>query len=870
MSEDAQPRQQKHKRLWLALAALTVLLAILIVPPFLSVSRYKSRITQLISASLGRPVRLSSVEVRLLPRPGFVLYDLTVEEDPAYGAEPVFHANTVTASIRLLSLWRGRLEIDTISADEASLNLVRTSAGRWNIDSLLRTANAQAQSAAGSAGPGKPIRLPYLKAANSRINIKNGVEKLPFSLLNAEMSLYQQSPGDWRVRLRGQPVRTDLPLQQADTGILRLEANLRQAPELRQMPVHLDLEWRQAQLGQLTRLLLGSDAGWRGDLTGELQLDGTADAAQIRTRLRASGVHRAEFAPVASMDFDANCTLVAHFTTRAIDNLLCDSPLGDGYIRLTGNLSGDSALPRFSVELDRISVAAGLDALRTVRSDLAPGLEAAGSASGKITYAQEDTAPPKPAHPSSARFAKTHPVVQGPLTGNVTIQGLQLSGNGLSEPIRIPKVVLAPTPAIQPSGTSQALTATVAIPAGAEVPLTVSTRLAFSGYQLTMRGQASIKRGGELAHLAGIHYAAALDALSGDPVSMDLTAEGPWWPIPTPIEVVSPASTSPAATGSTLQLAPSADTLAGTVTLHNATWKADFLANPVKISQATLRLASGELRWDPVVFSYGPVKGSATLSLPAPCDAPQSCPPAFQLQFGALDAAVLQTAFLGAHEPGTLLSTLINRLRPSAAPAWPQLEGTVKAESLILGPVTLQKLEATVSTLADGAEITAFDAALFGGYIHGTGTLHAAASAQDKPSYAFEAQLDRLSPPAVGQVLGLRCTGSAFNGNGKIELAGFTGNDLAASAKGAFHFEWHHGTVAATSGFVPPALTRFDRWTADAEIANGALTLKDNQVKRGAHTAPVQAAVTLADTPRVTFPAPKPASVAIKPAQPKR
>ena len=153
MTEETDPRQQNHKWLWLALAALIAILAILIVPPFLSVTRYKSSITQLISASLGRPVRLSSVEVRLLPRPGFVLYDLTVEEDPAYGAEPVFHANSVTASIRLLSLWRGRLEIDTISADEASLNLVRTSVGRWNIDSLLRTATAQAQSAAGSAGP---------------------------------------------------------------------------------------------------------------------------------------------------------------------------------------------------------------------------------------------------------------------------------------------------------------------------------------------------------------------------------------------------------------------------------------------------------------------------------------------------------------------------------------------------------------------------------------------------------------------------------------------------------------------------------------------------------------------------------------------
>ena len=226
MNEDAQPRRQNHKRLWLALAALALLLAILIVPPFLSVSRYKSRITQLISASLGRPVRLSSVEVRLLPRPGFVLSDLTVEEDPAYGAEPVFHANTVTASIRLLSLWRGRLEIDTISADEASLNVVRTTAGRWNIDSLLRSATAGAQSAAGSAGSREPVKLPYLEATDSRVNIKNGVEKLPFSLLNAEMSLYQDSPGDWRVRLRGQPVRTDMPIQQADTGIVRLNANL--------------------------------------------------------------------------------------------------------------------------------------------------------------------------------------------------------------------------------------------------------------------------------------------------------------------------------------------------------------------------------------------------------------------------------------------------------------------------------------------------------------------------------------------------------------------------------------------------------------------------------------------------------------------
>jgi hypothetical protein len=875
MNEEPEGRQQKRKRLGLALALLAAILAVLIVPPLVSLSRYKAQITHLISASLGRPVSLSSVELRLLPRPGFVLNDLTVEEDPAYGAEPVLHANTVTASIRLLSLWRGRLEIDSISLDEASLNLVRAAAGRWNLDPLLRTATAQAQLAAGNAGPGnlnKPIKLPYLTAKNSRINIKNGAEKLPFSLDDAEISLWQQSPGDWRVRLRGQPVRTDLSLEQGDTGVVRMEANLRQAPELRQMPLHVDLEWREAQLGQLTRLLLGSDAGWRGDLTGELHLDGTAETAQVKARLRAVGVHRAEFAPAAPLDFDANCTLAAHFTTRSIDNLACDSPLGSGHIRLAGNLSGglpaDGGLSHFSLELDRIPVAAGLDALRTVRSGLAPGLVAAGSVSGKITYApaaSEKTTPENSAPSGRARPAKTHaasqPAIQDPpLTGSFTVADLQLSGDGLTEPIRVPKLLLTPAPASQPRGGAlqpQALTATVAIPAGGTAPLTVSARLALSGYQIAVHGQASISRGRELAHVAGISNATALDALAGAPVTVDLTAEGPWMPSQATASTPPSGSISPvaaAAMGSTLSSAAPVDSLTGTVTLRNANWRADYLANPVEISQATLHLSPNELRWDPVIFSYGPVKGTASLSLPAACDAPQSCPPTFQVEFGALDARVLQAAFLGARKRGTLLSTLIERLHPSAGPAWPLLEGMVKAKSLVLWPVTLRDPVATVRTLDDGAEITAFNAGLLGGSVHGSGTLHVAGTAQGKPSYALEGQFAKLSPRAVGQLLGLRSSGGDFDGNGKVELTGFTGSDLAASAKGALHFEWPHGSVATSSlATVPPVLARFDLWSADALIANGALALKGNQVKRGAHTQPVQATVTLADPPKIAF-----------------
>ena len=516
MTEEAQGRQRKRWRpaaARLALVALAVILAVLVVPPLVSVSRYKSQITQLMSASLGRPVRLSSVEVRLLPRPGFVLTDLTVEEDPAYGAEPVLHANTVIASIRLLSLWRGRLEIGTISVDEASLNLVRTPAGQWNLDSLFRTA-AAAQPAAGGTGAQHATSMPYLEATNSRINIKNGTEKLPFSLVNADLSFWQEEPGDWRIRLRGQPARTDVSLDLADTGVVRLEASVRRAPELRQMPVHLDLEWREAQLGQLTRLVIGSDPGWRGDLTGELHLDGTADAAQITTRLRATGVHRAEFAPAAPWTSTPTAALIYHYSARAIENLACDSPLGDGRIHLAGDLPGEGGHPaHFSVELDRIPVAAGLDALRTVRSGFGPGLEARGAISGKITYAEGDSdksdrkEPGGGANPGRVRAAKPRGTAPGPLAGSFTVEGFLLGGDGLSQPIRIPRLVLEPvaTAQGQPPGQSQfpALGATVALPAGGAGPFTITARLALSGYQIKARGQASLARARELAHLAG-------------------------------------------------------------------------------------------------------------------------------------------------------------------------------------------------------------------------------------------------------------------------------------------------------------------------------------------------------------------------------
>ena len=85
------------------------------------------------------------------------------------------------------------------------------------------------------------------------------------------------------------------------------------------------------------------------------------------------------------MDFDANCGFVYHYSARTIEKLVCDSPLGDGRLRLK-EICPAMASRRLSLELQKIPAQAILDALRTVRQEVGAGLEADGTLSGKLSY----------------------------------------------------------------------------------------------------------------------------------------------------------------------------------------------------------------------------------------------------------------------------------------------------------------------------------------------------------------------------------------------------------------------------------------------------------------------------------------------------
>lgn len=361
-----------------------LLFALLVLPPFINLRRYQTQIENTISGSIGRDVSFSAVHLRLLPQPGFVFENFVVAEDPDFGMEPVLRADQVVASLRLTSLWRGRLEIARLTLDAASVNLVRDQRGLWNFGSPLRQAST-VPSTPTAAKPGPVARFPYIEATATRVNFKFGVIKQAFSLVESEFSLWQETGNRWEMRLEARPMRTDASL--TDTGLIEAQASFtREHNEgVEALPLRARARWRSAPLGQVTWLLTGRDRGWRGELDLRAELEGTPSKLAVRSQAALRGFRRYDIG-VDPLNADLSCDAQISRTSTegnmffAADSFACKLPLAAGSITASGSASWAQRDLMVTLEGQAVPVRSVMEFYRRAILNVSESLRAGGSA----------------------------------------------------------------------------------------------------------------------------------------------------------------------------------------------------------------------------------------------------------------------------------------------------------------------------------------------------------------------------------------------------------------------------------------------------------------------------------------------------------
>ncbi|MFQ5692792.1 MAG: AsmA family protein, partial [Nitrospinota bacterium] len=101
------------RRLLKALGVLVLLfLALLLaLPYFINLEQYRTLIAEEMSRRLGRPVQVSSLRLRVIPRVSLDIRGLRILDPPAFGGKPALTAESLRARVRIVPLLRKRLVI---------------------------------------------------------------------------------------------------------------------------------------------------------------------------------------------------------------------------------------------------------------------------------------------------------------------------------------------------------------------------------------------------------------------------------------------------------------------------------------------------------------------------------------------------------------------------------------------------------------------------------------------------------------------------------------------------------------------------------------------------------------------------------------
>lgn len=801
-SQDPDRPRWRRFAILIVLALAALLLADLGLSSLLNRGPLRGFLASRLEAKFGRTVEVSNFSISLLGGPRLEANYFTVAEDPRFGQEYFLRAERLTASLRWRSLLRGRFEFGTLAFTRPSLNLVRIPTGQWNLESWL-PAPSSAPAAVAPEGTAPEGRIYRIEIDTGRINFKRGVDKHPFALVDVNGFVEQEAPGRWRLDLETSLLRAGVVVQEA--GLLRLRGRIG-GTAARLRPADLRIEWEDASLADVLRLVRGQDYGVRG----RVSLEAVAQSGLTETAKPAAG-----FAP---WSFRVTARL------RGIHRWDLPPRSGDPSLNLL--LEAGWKPEEASVELTRAELEA-------------PGSSV--SAAGFLTWAQPPgersegkdfrlrfTAGGIALSDVLAWYRGFRPGVNDPavLEGNAGVD-LQLSG----WPLRIERGVLAVDGAqlrVPGLAAPVKLGSRFLIKSERESIVLLATPLTFSPAEESRRAADSLRVEGKLTPFPAPRFELNLsgEASQLPQVLAAVSALG-WTPFPG-WGLEGSANLKLRWQGSFL---PFAAQLLGTVDLRNVSLRVPFLSQPAQLVNARLELAPNGRRF---TITSAQAFGARWSGVVGHKDG--SAPWDFALTADRIETAEMAPWF-ATQEAGGLLA----RIAPSAGPgaaigAVPMLRasGRVDVGQLSLRPLELRHVRAQVELEGDSPwriRVTGAQADFYGGSVNGT--LEVTGGRQ--PSYRFAGQFERVNLATLvspTQTLAERFAGTA-SGELRLSASGVNRDALLDSLDGRGRLDVRSGEIRGLDlfGWVRSAVPDSRARAAQFQSANGTFAVASRAVQ---------------------------------------
>ncbi len=407
-----------------------------------NVNRYQPTIQSELQKRLGRPVALGEMHLGVFP-PRFRVQDLAIADDSRFSPDaPFVKAQELDVSVKLLPLIQKQLEINSLSLERPSVNLIKNQSGAWNFASLghpEQTTSAQPAEPAQSQGQGKPTTTAEKQPGSSaeqqfsvgELTIQDGQISLLDQAKSKTPSLYDHIDVTLKHFAPNQPFTIDAAAHMVGAGSQEVRLQGEGGPLVQEDPMktsfHCNLDINQVGVADLSKFL-NSPAlnGTDGILTGKTKISNDSGklTAQGETNVQGAKVHGMELGYPISAQYDLTDDLGTDLITIRRFAL----KLGSTPLEMSGTVN--TKLTPTQVDLNvramNVSIAEAAKLAAASGVALSPGTVVAGNANVNI----------------QARG----PVDKPALNGTITASNVQASGKEIAQPVQIQSANLNLTP----------------------------------------------------------------------------------------------------------------------------------------------------------------------------------------------------------------------------------------------------------------------------------------------------------------------------------------------------------------------------------------------------------------------------------------
>jgi AsmA protein len=425
----------------IGIIVIVLIAAVLIFAATFNVNQYHDQIQSQLQQHLGRQVSLGDMKLGIFPL-RFEVHNVSIADDPKFNAQkPFVQAQQLDVSVKLLPLLHKDVEVDTLTLQRPSVNLIKNKQGVWNFASIGQPQGQQQPAPTTGKQPTKPSPEPApggspqpsssQQFSLGKLQIQDGQVALTDLQTSPKPSIYDHIDVTLENFAPGEPFTLDAAAHLPGPGTQEVRLQGKGGPIVQSDPAATPfkgtLNLKQVNIAGLSKFLnnpalTGTDGTITGTTdinsqSGTISAKGTTNITNVKMKGNDLGF------PI-NADYDVSDNVANSLMTIRNGNI----KLGNTPFLVSGTVNSKSTPAILDVTLKATNVAMTELAKLAAASGtaLAPGTNVTGNVNVDV----------------NAKGPADKPA----LNGTITARNLQATGKDVPQPVQIQAMNLRLTP----------------------------------------------------------------------------------------------------------------------------------------------------------------------------------------------------------------------------------------------------------------------------------------------------------------------------------------------------------------------------------------------------------------------------------------